>query len=189
MNNVERIGRVIGRPVVSFGTANRLGSIADLLIDPLSGELAGLAVKRADQTTALVSILDVHGFGPDAVIVDGDECLVLAEASPLQRMPKAKQNLTGVKIITEHGQVVGSISDHFLCIARRPFFIYEARSSLFDKLLGRAFYFAASLGCAFSADRTALIISAGPEQMDHRVEAVAERLLVRRVSGAAVPIW
>ena len=61
-------------------------------------------------------------------------------------------------------------------IKSRPF-IYEVRSSLFDKLLGRAFYFAASLSCALSDDRTALVVTGGPEDMHHRLETAAERLL------------
>jgi hypothetical protein len=61
---------------------------------------------------------------------------------------------------------------------QRPVFIYEVRPSLLDRLPGRAFYFAASLGCAFSGDWSALVVTAERENMDHRVEAAAERLAV-----------
>jgi uncharacterized protein YrrD len=178
VERVERIDKLIGRAVVSLETANRLGPASDLLVDPLSGELAGFAVQRsADESDALVSILDIHGIGPDAVIVKGDQSLVLTEASPLNALPRAQADLIGVKVITEHGQLLGNIANLFLCLTERPVFIYEVRSSLIDKLLGRAFYFAASLSCAFSDDRSALVVAAEPEEMDHRVEAAAERLL------------
>jgi hypothetical protein len=72
---------------------------------------------------------------------------------------------------------MGNISNLYLCFDKRPAFIYEVRSSLFDKLLGRAFYFAASLGCAFSDDGTALVVTGGPENMHHRLKTAAERLL------------
>jgi len=76
--------------------------------------------------------------------------------------------------------LLGEISNLYLCIDHRPAFIYEVRSSLFDKLLGRAFYFAASLGRAFSGDGTSLIITADPETLDHSLAAAIDRLLPGR---------
>ena len=178
MDRVARIDKLIGRAVVSVETANKLGPVSDVLVDPIKGELAGLAVHRtADQTHALVSILDIHGIGSDAVMVEGDHSLVLTEASPLNTLPRGQADLIGVKVLTEYGQLLGNIANLFVCLIQRPVFIYEVRSSLIDKLLGRAFYFAASLGCAFSDDRSALVVTAEPEEMDHRVEAAAERLM------------
>jgi len=177
LDKVQNIEQIIGRPVVSLETANKLGHIADLLADPLSGQLAGFSVHRVDESYALTSILDVHDIGPDAIIVERDQSLAPVDDSSLKTLPKAKGNLIGVKVITEHGQLLGNISKLYLCVDNRPVFLYEVRSSLFDKLLGHAFYFAASLGCAFSDDGTALVVTGGPENMYHRLEAAAERLL------------
>ena len=183
MDNVENIENIIGRAVISLDTANALGRVVDLLVDPLSGQLLGFSVQRLDQSHALASIIDVHGIGPDAVMVEGDQSLVLVEASPLKTVPQAKQNLVGVKVITEHGLRLGEISNLYLCIDDRPVFIYEVRSSLFDKLLGRAFYFAASLGSAFSDDGTSLIVTGDPETLDHRLTAAVERLPGPRITA------
>ena len=190
MDRVERIDKIIGREVLSLESANNLGPVVDLLVDPLSGKLAGLVVQRSsDQTETLVSIHDIHGIGPAAVVVEGDESLVLTEASPLNTLPRAQADLNGVKVLTEHGQLLGNIANLFLCLTERPVFIYEVRSSLIDKLLGRAVYFAASLGCAFSDDRSALVVAAEPEGMDHRVEAAAERLLEPFVAATRPPAF
>jgi uncharacterized protein YrrD len=188
LNNVENTQKLIGREVVSLETANKLGRVADLLVDTLTGQLAGLSVRRPDNTIALASVLDVHSIGRDAVVVDLDQSLVLVEASPLSALPKAKENLTGVKVMTDRGQHLGSISNVFLCIDKRPTFIYEVRSSFLDALLGRARYFAASLDCALSADGASLVVTAGPDQMDDRLEAAAERVLgpYRRPQQAGV---
>src|SRR5206468_1566016 len=148
----------------------------DLLIDTSAGQLAGFSVRRADETIALASILDVHGIGPDAVVVEHDQSLVLVDASPLNLLPRAKGNLIGVKVITDHGQHLGSISNVFLCIDKRPTFIYEVRSSFVDALLGRASYFAASAGCALSEDGACVVVTAGQEQMHDRLEDAAERV-------------
>jgi uncharacterized protein YrrD len=177
MDNVENIEKLIGRAVVSLETANTLGRVADLLADPLSGQLAGFSVQRLDQSYALVSVLDVQGIGPAAVMLDGDHSLVLVDASPLKTLPQAKRNLMGVKVITNHGLLLGEISNLYLCLDHRPGFIYEVRSSLFDKLLGRAFYFAASLARAFSGDGTSLIVTANPEELNHSLTAAIDRLM------------
>jgi uncharacterized protein YrrD len=187
MENVENIEKLIGRAVVSLETANTLGRVADLLADPLSGQLAGFSVQRVDQSYALASILDVQGIGPAAVMLEGDHSLVLADASPLKTLPQAKQNLIGVKVITDHGLLLGEISNLYLCIDHRPAFIYEVRSWLFDKLLGRAFYFAASLARAFSGDGTSLIVTANPEELDHSLAAAIDRLLPRSRSLHQTP--
>lgn len=194
MHNVQNIEQLVGRPVVSLETANKLGQVSDLLADPLAGQLAGFSVQRLDESYALVSMIDVHDIGPDAIIVERDDSLVAADNSQLKTLPGAKDNLTGVKVITEHGQLLGNISNVYLCFDKEPVFIYEVRSSLFDKLLGRAFYFAASLGCAFSDDGTALVVTGGPENMYHRLEAAAERLLgpynsdFRQTSGIHIEV-
>ena len=177
MNNIENVQKLIGREVISLETANKLGRVADLLVDTLTGQLAGLSVRRPDNTIALVSVLDVHGIGPDAVVVELDQSLVLLEASPLSVLPKAKEDLTRVKVMTDRGQHLGSISNVFLCIDKRPTFIYEVRSSFLDALLGRARYFAASLDCALSPGCASLVVTARPEQMHDRLEDAAERVL------------
>ena len=175
MQNIHKIEFIIGRPVVSLETANKLGRIADLLVDPLSGQLAGLSVRRADGTYALASILDVHDIGPDAVIVERDEALVLVAASPLNKLPRARRDLVGVKVITDRGQILGAISNLYLCIEKRPVFIYEIRSSFIDMLLGRRGYFAGSHACAFSTDRRSLVVN-NAEQLDRQVIRAARRV-------------
>jgi len=177
LDNVENIQNLIGRGVISLETANKLGRVADLLVDKFAGQLAGFSVRRPDNTIALASVLDLHGIGPDAIVVEHDQSLVLVDASPLNTLPRAKDDLIGVKVMTDRGQHLGSISNVFLCLDRRPTFIYEVRSSFFDALLGRAWYFAASLGCAVSADGASLVVTAGPEQMHGRLEGAAERVL------------
>lgn len=177
MENVENLRKLLGRPVVSVETANELGHVNDVLADPLTGRLAGFSVKRLDESSALVSVIDVHGIGPDAIMVERDESLVLIDASPINTIPRMKADLIGVKVMTKRGHLLGNISDASLCLLREPVFIYEVRSSIFDKLLGHAFYFAASLGCAFAADRSALVVSDDSSVMEHSLEAAAKRLL------------
>jgi uncharacterized protein YrrD len=183
MDNVQNIEELIGRPIVSLQSADKLGNVSDLVVDPLAGQLAGFLVRTLDESDAIISRLDVQNIGPDAIIVEQDDSLVSIDDSLIKTVPKAKDNLIGVKVMTTRGELLGNISSLYLCFDKSPVFIYEVRSSLFDTLLGRAFYFAASLGCAFSHDRTALVITGRPEYLHHRLETAARRLLGPQETG------
>ena len=163
MENLLNIGSIIGRPALSLQTANKLGQVDDLVVDPLKGQLMGFSIQCLDQSHALVDWRVVHSVGSDAIMVDGDDSLVDVDRSPIKVFPQAKKDLIGVKVITEHGELMGKISDLFLCLTETPMIIYEVRSSILDKLLGHAFYFAASLGRAFSDDATSIIVTDDPD--------------------------
>jgi len=120
LNNVENIEQIMGRAVVSLETANKLGYVTDLLADPVSGELAGFSVQRLDESCALASLLDVHDIGPDAIMLERDNALLPVDDSPVKTLPRAKGNLIGVKVITEHGQFLGNISNLYLCFDKKP---------------------------------------------------------------------
>jgi len=177
-NNIEKISELIGRPVVSVETANKLGHISDVLVDQAKGCLAGFAIDRPDETCALVSVLDVKGIGPDAIMVERDESLVWVDSSPLHQLARAKADLVGVKVISEDGHLLGNISNIFLYLTGELIFIYEVRSSLFDLLFGHAFYFSATLGCALSDDGSALVVCAPKEGLDRNLAAAAQRLIM-----------
>jgi uncharacterized protein YrrD len=177
MDSIQKIGQVIGRSVVSLQTANKLGEIHDLLLDPQSGRLAGFSIKRPDDSYALVANEEIHGIGPDAVMINRDESLLAADQSPLKGLPLIKHELVGVKVITDSGHLMGTVADIFIHLSETPTFIYEVRSSIFDKLLGHAFYFPASVGCVLSHDRTALVVSGNPETMDRKLNTVTRRLI------------
>ena len=76
MAKVEKIEQIIGRGIISLETANKLGHVAELLADPLTGKLAGFSVQRLDESISLVGMPDIHDIGPDAIIVERDDSLV-----------------------------------------------------------------------------------------------------------------
>jgi uncharacterized protein YrrD len=175
MKNFADIGSIIGRAVISVETANRLGVVSDLIVDPHSGQLAGLVVEGPDQSHSLVSIIDLHGIGPHAVMIDRD-ALFLSPDSQLNQLPKARNDIIGVKVLTDHGQLLGKISRVFLCLTRPYVFFYEVRSSILDKLLRHALFFAASLGGALSGDGSAFVVNGDNEKMAHSLDFAARSL-------------
>jgi hypothetical protein len=149
---------------------------------PIVGHMGSLGPRRL-WMSEVRELVEAGCPGTEACELEGDQSLVLVDASPLRTVPQAKQSLVGVKVLTEHGLLLGQISNLYLCIDDRPVFIYEVRSSLFDRLLGRGFYFAASLGSAFSDDGTSLIVTGDPETLDHRLTAAVERLPGPRITA------
>jgi uncharacterized protein YrrD len=174
--NIHNISTVIGRPVLSVNTANNLGKVSDFAINPGSGELVGLAVQKLDNDYGLVEYSNIHSIGPDAVMIEDDQALLPPDQSTIKGCPLAQSELIGVKVISEEGQLMGKISKVFMQSADQPVFVYEVSSSIFDKLLGRGFYFPSSLARAYSDDGTSLVVTNDPEKIERRLEAVAKRL-------------
>jgi uncharacterized protein YrrD len=173
---VYRADAFIGRTVLSRATANQLGQVHDLIIEPVAGDLAGLEVKTADGVKA-VEYSEIYSIGPDAVMVNNDRSVIATESSPLNVLPTALNKLVGAEVITEGGQVLGHVATIFMCLAEEPVLIYEARASILDKLLGRSLFFLGSQGHAFSAGDARLVVKEDTaEKADSTLEALAGRL-------------
>lgn len=187
--NINSIDVLIGRTVLSCSTANKIGQVHDLIVDPEKGELSGLSIQLPDASLRLVDCREVQSFGPDAVMVKRDESATPVPDSPLRALPLAKHNLAGVKVITEGGKLLGRIANVYIHLAETSLFIYEVRSSLLDKLLGHSFYFPASWGHALSGDATRLVVSNDAvEKADHTLGALEARLFGPREEPAPVVI-
>jgi uncharacterized protein YrrD len=175
--NINSIDALIGRTVLSRSTANKIGQIHDLIVDPVKGELAGLSVQMPDESLRLIAYREIYSFGPDAVMINSDESAIPVQDSLLRASPLAKHNLIGVKVITEGGKLLGQVAHVYIHLAETSLFVYEVRSSLLDKLLGHTLYFPASWGCALSEDATRLVVSNdAAEKADHSLDALAARL-------------
>ena len=104
--NIHSIDILIGRTILSRSTANKLGQVHDLIIDPAKGELAGLVLQMPDGSFRYVDYREVYSFGPDAVMINSDESATPAQDSPLKSLPLAKNNLIGVNVVTESGKLL-----------------------------------------------------------------------------------
>lgn len=176
-NILNPVDFLIGRNIISRATANKLGQTHDLVVDPVKGTLAGLALLTPAGGKCLIAYQEIYSFGPDAVMVESDESAIAAEDSPLKSLPLAKHNLTGTKVITEGGKVLGQIAGVYIHLAEDSLFVYEVRSSLLDKLLGHTLFFPASLGRALSEDAARLVVSNDTaEKADHTLDELAARL-------------
>jgi uncharacterized protein YrrD len=157
-DNIRSIDSLIGMSIISRASGNKLGQVQDLVVDPIEGVLLGLAVKTPDGKTNVLDYGEIYNIGPDAVMVNGDESVSLAEDSALAGSPLAGKDLAGTKIITEGGKLLGQVANIFLHGAVPPLIIYEVRESLLDKLLGRALFIPASAGRAVSQGAERIVV-------------------------------
>jgi uncharacterized protein YrrD len=177
MGQINPIAILIGKSILSRSTANKLGQIRDLIVDPVKGELGGLAVEMMDARLRLIDYREIFSFGPDAVMINSDESAIPAPDSPLKGLPLAKGNLTGAKVITESGKWLGQIANVYIHLAETSLLFYEVRSSLLDKLLGHSLYFPASQGCALSeVDARLVVTDDTAEKADNTLDALELRL-------------
>jgi uncharacterized protein YrrD len=175
--NISSIDALTGRTVLSRATAHKLGQIHDLIIEPVKGALAGIAVTMADGSLQYVEASEIYSIGPDAVMVNNDRSAIPPEGSPVKDLPLALNKLVGVEVITEGGKVLGQVANIFMRLAEEPVLIYEVRSSILDKLLRRSLFFPASQGHAFSAEDARLVVKEDTaEKADSTFDALANRL-------------
>jgi len=176
MHRFQDVNSIIGRTVLSLETANTLGHVHDFVIEPGSGQMAGLAVRRPDASFAFVDLSEIHSLGPDAVMIEDEESLLAPDQSLLRHLPLARNQLIKVRVLTESGQLLGRLASVFIDLAEPPSFVFQVRSSIMDKLLGRGLFFRASLARAFADEGRSLLVSDNTEEMDRTLESVAGRL-------------
>jgi len=175
--NINSIETLIGRTVLARSTANKIGRVHDLIIDVAKGELVGISVQIPDESLRLIEGRDIHGFGPDAVMITADESAVMVQDSSLKMLPLAKHNLIGSNVVTESGKLLGQVANVYMRLSDTVMLIYEVRSSILDKLLGHALFFPASQGRALSADFTRIVVAEDTEtKADHSLAALETRL-------------
>ena len=174
---IKSIAVLMGKSILSRSTANKLGQIYDLIVDPVKGELGGLAVQMPDTSLRLIDYGEIFSFGPDAVMISSDDAAVPVQESSLKTLPLAKTNLMGARVITESGKLLGQIATIYIHLAETSPLFYEVRSSLLDKLLGHSLYFPASQGCALSEGDARLVVTDDTAEIaNHTLSALETRL-------------
>ncbi len=100
---------VTGRKVVSTSTAQAVGQVANLIVDPRSHHVVAVTVKKADHGDTLFWD-DISSFGPDAVTVAGPEAVHEANDEVKELSVKA-HDLFGKRVLSTLGEDLGTLSD------------------------------------------------------------------------------
>jgi sporulation protein YlmC with PRC-barrel domain len=106
---VRRFSEVLGQGVVSAATAERLGTVAGLVVDPAGGRIA--SVRVGGGPAEFVSWEDLRGIGPDAVVVSADAALRMPRPGLEERAVAGHVDLLGKRVLTDAGEEIGTVAD------------------------------------------------------------------------------
>src|SRR3954451_24867753 len=98
--------QVIGKPVVTFDSGERVDTVKDVLFDQETNRIVGLLVDEGGffSKARVVRWQDVEALGPDAVIIHTRGMLMSAESVPDVNSILQRNNVTkGTKLMTTDG--------------------------------------------------------------------------------------
>lgn len=126
-----------GRAVVAMSNAEKIGQVADVLFDALFRQVLGFRVKKGGLLGQTESLLrnSVTAIGADAltvpspdVINDEDRFAELADAATLNQVE-------GTKVVTEGGELLGTIAHLEIDDDARKVTSYILSSSLLSRVM------------------------------------------------------
>lgn len=159
VNNVIGIDKIIGMPVLSRATGNKLGEVYDLYIDPAQGILKGVTIKAPNGKLGGIDFRNIYSFGHDAVMANDESHITALTDEWFSQHPHAKKHLIGTNVVTEAGNHLGEIGNIYVRLAQTPAVIYEMRGSMWDQLMGRNLFIYAAHAGALSNNAERMIVS------------------------------
>jgi uncharacterized protein YrrD len=134
---------ILGKPVVSYDTGERINTVKDLVFDQNDNQLLGLLLEESGWLSSAKVILlkNVQAIGPHAVIVPSKDSIVNAnEIAVLENILKHNNILKGTHIMTTDGRDLGKMIDLYFDEKTGSVEGYEVSGGLFaDAYSGRSF--------------------------------------------------
>jgi len=106
----ESFARAVGRRVLSRATAQELGLVARLLIDPGRTQVAALIIGKG-KNARIVDWDQLSGFGPDAVMLNDEGALREPADERERRAAGGDLELVGKRALSGTGNGLGTIAD------------------------------------------------------------------------------
>ncbi len=107
MSRLLRARSLIGKPVVTLGGESPL-EVKDVVFDTSDGHLIGFTLREhgflGKPVGECLAFADVHGLGPDAVVID-DESVLGGAAS----LGDSGGDVIGNRVMTESGTDIGEV--------------------------------------------------------------------------------
>lgn len=134
---------ILGKPVVSYDTGERINTVKDLVFDQNDNQLLGLLLEESGWLSSAKVILlkNVQAIGPHALIVPSKDSIVNAnEIAVLENILKHNNILKGTHIMTTDGRDLGKMIDLYFDEKTGSVEGYEVSGGLFaDAYSGRSF--------------------------------------------------
>ena len=113
---MERVSEMVGKPVVSAATGEKVGSVADLLVAPQGDRVVGVIVKSGVLAgEQVLPYEDVQAVGRDALIARTKEGVVGAREWHERGIDAERSSsLKDKRVITNEGRQLGQIKDVYV---------------------------------------------------------------------------
>lgn len=100
-----------GRRVVSRQSAEEIGDLKHVVVDATSSRVTALHVTGRKKSGRVVDWDSVVGFGPDAIVVTGEDALRAPEGDHEQLAVAGKLDLIGRRVLSNAGDEIGMLTD------------------------------------------------------------------------------
>jgi sporulation protein YlmC with PRC-barrel domain len=112
---VIRATELNGRSVVDLDSAEEVGRIDRIVLDPDTRQVAGFLVSRGaaltgGRTQMTVPASSVRAIGPDAITIHRARTVDAGSIERLETLPKAS-DVIGRKVVSEDGRLLGKVDD------------------------------------------------------------------------------
>jgi len=155
---------LIGRPVVDASVGEDLAEVKDVMFDPARGALTGFTLRKRGflgrKMKHVLPISSVTAVGTAAVMVAGAEAITHPDDAPAEAVPERKADVLSDQVITESGQLLGTVRDVIVLGGPQP------RVVAFQVAGGPVGDGLVPLGAESAVSSSALIV---PDGFEHRI--------------------
>lgn len=106
-----RLSEADGRPVLSRSSAETVGELKHVVVDVGAHRITALHVSGRRRKAELVAWSDVVGFGPDGIVVTGEDALRAPADDHEKAVVGGDLDLDGRLVMGDDGNAVGALSD------------------------------------------------------------------------------
>lgn len=109
--------QIVGMPVFSLEDGQQTGTVKDLVINPQRKQVIALAIAQKGWLKELKYIPygKIRSIGEDAITVDRGTTLEKGASLPeIVKLVQEKIEVTGNKLITENGTILGLVDDYLI---------------------------------------------------------------------------
>lgn len=113
---MQKVSELVGKAIVSSDNGERLGRVADVLLDTQSNRVLGLVIAGgAFGSEQVLPFADVQTLGADAVVARTSKGVLAAKQWRQQGIDSARSsNLNHKRVLTTGGRAIGEIRDVLL---------------------------------------------------------------------------
>lgn len=104
-----KFSEAMGHKIVDKSTANTVGKVRTLLVDPRSRSVAALRLKKSDRGEVL-RWGDLIAFGVDAVTI-GDPAAIIELDDEMKALRGKRGRILKKRVLTTGGDELGEVSD------------------------------------------------------------------------------